>query len=201
VDGVSAFVLAGGRSSRMGANKALLKLGEVDFLTLALRNALEADPGPVIVGDASLYAAYGHVVEDQFRGCGPLGGIHAALASSKTRWNLVLSVDMPLMSGAFLPYLADVALKCNQNAVVPKIDGQVQPLCAVYRREILPVVERALQAGRYKVEPLLSDVGTRFVLEDEMMSAGFAMEIFRNVNTPEDYEWVKQYWLAGEVRD
>ena len=197
---MSAFVLAGGKSSRMGMDKALLRIGTETFLGLALANAGVVNRAPVIVGEIPRYSAYGPVVEDQYVGCGPLGGIHAVLASSSTEWNLVLSVDLPLMKSEFLEYLAGVAAECQEMAIVPKIDGQVQPLCALYRRDMLPVVEDALQRGRYKIEPVLLEVGTRFVADEEISAAGFSAEMFRNVNTPEDYEWVKQHWAATAVR-
>jgi molybdopterin-guanine dinucleotide biosynthesis protein A len=201
VSDVSAFVLAGGKSLRMGRDKALLPVGTESFLTLALANVGAVNSAPVIVGDRSRYSTYGPVVEDQYAGCGPLGGIHAALASSGSEWNLVLSVDLPMMKPEFLEYLVGVAGVCEEMAVVPKVEFQVQPLCALYRRHMLPVVEQALQQGRYKVEPVLLEAGARFVTDDEIASAGFSgAEMFRNVNTPEDYEWVKQHWAATAAR-
>jgi molybdopterin-guanine dinucleotide biosynthesis protein A len=66
-------------------------------------------------------------------------------------------------------------------------------LCALYRRQILPTVEDALRAGRYKIELLFGEVPTRFVIEQEIESAGFDCEMFRNVNTPEDYQRVRAH--------
>jgi molybdenum cofactor guanylyltransferase len=183
----------------MGSDKALLNVGDETFLSIALRNAREISASPVIVGDAVRYAAFGEVVEDRFRGCGPLGGIHAALCASVTELNLILSVDLPMMKADFLRWLVDQAGATQEFATVPRFNGRPEPLCAVYRREVLPVVESALQAGRYKVGQIFSYVPTRFLSEVELLSAGFTADIFRNVNTPEEYEWAKSHRVAAEV--
>ena len=86
----------------MGTDKALLPFGGENLLQLALSKAREISPTPIIVGTRERYASYGEVIEDRFPDCGPLGGIHAALCATQTDLNLVLSVDMPLMTAGFL---------------------------------------------------------------------------------------------------
>ena len=181
----------------MGSDKARLAIGDETFLSIALRNAQTICPSPVIVGSAARYGAFGNVVEDRFPGCGPLGGIHAALCASSTELNLILSVDLPMMTPDFLLWLVDRAVAGPELVTVPRWNGRCEPLCAVYRREVLPVVEQALQTGRYKVDQIFSETPTRFVTENEIQSAGFGEDIFRNVNTPEEYEWVKSHLIAA----
>jgi len=193
---VSAFVLAGGRSSRLGKDKALLALGDRNFLQVALANAKAVCPTPIIVGSRSLYAAYGEIIEDRMSGCGPLGGIHAALSATMSDLNLVLSVDMPLMDSGFLKWLTNQAAENTVAVTVPESGGRLQPLCGVYHRAILPRIETALSTGRYKVDAVFADIPKRIISEDEMTSAGFATEIFRNVNTPEEYESLTRLSLA-----
>jgi molybdopterin-guanine dinucleotide biosynthesis protein A len=184
----AAFVLAGGRSSRMGRDKALVPVGERTFLQIALDNASAVCPKPIIVGPRSLYASYGEVIEDLVPGCGPLSGIHAALSVTTSDLNLVVSVDMPLMDSKFLPWLISTAATDKAVATVPRSGGRLQPLCAVYRRTILPEIEAALAHGRYKVDALFAKVPTRVIAEEECRSAGFHPDIFRNINTLEEYE-------------
>ena len=187
---LSAFVLAGGRSSRLGRDKALLPFGDRNFLQIALDNARAVCPDPVVVGARSLYASYGPVIEDRIPGCGPLSGIHAALTTTQAEVNLIVSVDMPLMSSDFLRWLLQTAATCDELAIVPEAQGRTQPLCSVFRRGALAEVERVLRTGEYKVDRLFSIVPTRFVLETEWRDAGFLPDIFRNVNTPAEYEAV-----------
>ena len=188
VQNVTAFVLTGGRSSRMGADKALLLFREQTLLARALQVAWAVAGKVVIVGPGERYAAYGDVVEDVYPGCGPLGGIHAALSATQTELNLVLSVDMPLMSHEFPGWLLGQARGTCDLIVVPVALGGQQPLCAVYRRPVGTLAEQALKNGDYKVGHLFSRAPTRYISEAEMGEAGFSPGIFRNVNTAAEYE-------------
>ena len=199
MDDVTAFVLAGGRSSRMGSDKALLRLGSENLLERALRTVAAVCSNPVIVGDAGRYKGYGEVIEDRVEGCGPLGGIHAALCVSGTERNLILSVDTPLMTAEFLRWLVDCSAVGDELVFVPQPKGRTQPLCAVYRRGLLPVIQTAITAGEYKVDRLFSRVATRCLFDDEIHAAGFGDEIFENVNTPEEYERLKRRFEYGSL--
>jgi len=186
--GVTAFILAGGRSSRMGSDKALLSFRDQTLLGRTLSLAAKVADKAVIVGPRERYAAHGETVEDIYPGCGPLAGIHAALCATESEWNLVLSVDMPLMTPEFLSWLLEQARGASELIVVPDALGGQQPLCAVYRREVRPAAEQALQSGDYKVGHLFDRVPTRILSEREIRAASFSPEVFRNVNTAQEYE-------------
>jgi molybdopterin-guanine dinucleotide biosynthesis protein A len=187
-ESLTAFVLTGGRSSRMGSDKALLSLGGQTLLQRTLKVAGAVTDHVRIVGRMDRYAAYGEVVEDIYRDCGPLGGIHAALHATRTELNLILSVDMPLMSSDFLGWLVQKATMSDAMIVVPNVVGRLQPLCAIYRRGVAEPAEQALRAGDYKIDRLFSRVPTRVLHEQEIIASGFSPDMFRNINTPEDYE-------------
>ncbi len=182
----------------MGTDKALLPLGSATLLELALGKAREITPCRFIVGARERYAAYGDVIEDRTPGCGPLGGIHAALCTTQTDVNLVMSVDMPLMTAGFLRWLAQGASAGRELAVVPEVEGRLQPLCAVYKRAAKSVVEQALKAGDLKLSHIFSLLPTRYVSETEIQAAGFSPEIFRNINTPDDYRTFADAQLRSE---
>jgi molybdenum cofactor guanylyltransferase len=172
----------------MGSDKALLPFPGGNLLQLILGKAKQLSPHTVIVGPRDQYALYGDVLEDMVPGCGPLGGIHAALSATQTELNLLLSVDMPLMTVDFLRWLLQAAADSNDLAIVPETEGRLQPLCAGYRRGALPAIERELKAGNFKVDRIFSLVKTRRISETELCAAGFTPAIFCNVNTPADYE-------------
>jgi molybdopterin-guanine dinucleotide biosynthesis protein A len=187
--GVTAFILAGGKSSRMGADKAFVDFEGRTLLARALGVARELCDDVRIVGSSAKFSEYGPVVEDVFRECGPLGGIHAALRASSNEINLMLAVDMPFVSRSLLRYLvAQARSAAGVHAVVPRCGGKLQPLCAVYRGEFCGPAEAALRAGRNKIGLLLEGVTTRMIEEDELQSGGFACELFRNLNTPGELE-------------
>jgi molybdenum cofactor guanylyltransferase len=188
VKGVTAFVLAGGRSSRMGSDKALLSIGGQTLLERALQTAAAVAERIAIVGPRERYARFGEVIEDAYADCGPLAGIHAALGATTTDLNLMLSVDMPLMTASFLGWLLQTAKAAEELIVVPDALGGLQPLCAVYRRQVRGIAEQALQKGDYKIGKVFALVPTRYLSEQEITASGFSITIFSNVNTREEFE-------------
>jgi len=187
MQGVSVFILTGGKSSRMGADKAFVTLEGQTLLARALELARGVRSDVRIVGDAAKFAAFGPVVEDVFRGCGPLGGIHAALRASEAELNLILAVDVPFVTRELMEFLIARAQKSNAMLTVPRCGGGWQPLCAVYRREFADVAEGALRHGKYKIDALFEG-RAQAVGEDELRAAGFSAAMFRNLNTPEELE-------------
>ena len=184
---VTVFVLAGGKSTRMGADKAFVRCGDEILLDRALKLARAVAVEVRIVGDTQKFGRFGcQVVEDVYRDRGPLGGIHAALNTSKSELNLVLAVDLPLMTAELLSYLISQARQAGAVITVPNIAGGVQPLCAIYRKEFASIAEESLKAGKNKIDPLFARVETRVIEEEEIMRAGFSAQIFKNMNTPED---------------
>ena len=185
------FVLAGGKSSRMGADKAFLDFGGQTLLDRALNVMGTVCDRVAIVGDPVRFAKYestkhGPVVADIFPGCGPLAGIHAALVSSTTELNLLLAVDMPFVSAELLAFLLAAAEDTDAIVTVPRTGKGLQPLCAVYRHDFSGVAEQALRAGKYKIDAAFSGVSVQVIEDEELAQAGFSEQNFFNVNTPQD---------------
>ena len=186
---VTAFILAGGKSSRMGADKAFLDFDGRTLLEWTLELARSITLDVRIVGGREKFAPFAPVVEDVFAGQGPLGGIHAALRSSNSDLNLMLAVDAPFVSCALLQYMIGEARHALEaTAVVPCCNGHRQPLCAVYRREFADSAEKALIAGKNRIDVLFDVVKSRVIEEEELEQAGFSAGLFCNLNTPEDVE-------------
>jgi len=195
---ITAFILAGGKSTRMGADKAFVTLDGRTLLARALDVARSVIPDVRIVGDPAKFAAFAPVVEDVFPNCGPLGGIHTALRSSQTDLNLILAVDVPFVSPALLQYL----IKRSRNSAsatvtVAKAGGGWQPLCAVYRREFADTAEQPLRAGRFKIDALFDATSTQVISEEELAAAGFSARMFRNLNTREELEAVQREGVSN----
>src|ERR1039458_1031668 len=187
------FLLAGGKSSRMGTNidKAFLDFGGQTLLDRALNVLGGVCDRVAIVGDPAKFvncgsAKYESIVADIFAGCGPLGGIHAALVHSSAELNLMLAVDMPFVSTELLAFLFAAAQNTDAVITVPRTSKGLQPLCAVYRRDFCAAAEQALRAGKFKIDAAFSSVAIRVIEENELAAAGFSEESFFNVNTPQD---------------
>jgi molybdopterin-guanine dinucleotide biosynthesis protein A len=188
VDDVTVFVLAGGKSTRMGKDKAFLEFKGRILLARALELAAGAGQEVRIVGNPRKFAAFGRVIEDIYRERGPLGGIHAALKSSSTELNLMLAVDLPFVQPDFLKYLISVARETRAWVTVPRASDGLQPLCAVYRREFAKIAEQSLAQGKNKIDALFAEVDTKILGPEEVSEAGFSGQMFRNLNTPEEFE-------------
>ena len=184
---VSAFVLAGGKSTRMGRDKAFVTLDGRTLLDRMLEAARSVTDDVRIVGDRAKFAPFALVVEDVFPGCGPPAGIHAALTASSRDLNLILAVDVPFVSLALLQYLITRAKNAPDSIVTTaRAAGGLQPLCAVYRREFAEVAEKSLRDHQYKIDALFDSVRTEIITEEELETAGFSPRVFRNLNTPQD---------------
>ena len=185
---LTAFVLAGGKSTRMGREKATLELGGRTLLERALELASAVAAEALIVGPRAEFELYGRVVEDVYPGQGPLGGIHAALWASPTELNLILAVDTPFLEARFLEYLVEQARESGAVVTLPRTADGFHPLAAVYRRAFRETAELALQEGRNKIDALFAEVETRIVEAEELERFAFAPAIFENLNTPQDVE-------------
>jgi molybdenum cofactor guanylyltransferase len=176
------FVLAGGRSSRMGRDKALLPFEGRSLVEHVASQARGVTDNITLVGAIRRYANLGYpVIEDIFPGRGPLSGLHAALTSSNSNWNLVLACDMPGLSGEFLIQLVTRAESGYASAVIPVApDGVPQPLCAAYHHHCLDAVAGALENGVYKITEALARLDVDFWLVPEAHH-------FRNLNTPQEW--------------
>lgn len=183
---VSAFILAGGKSTRMGTDKAFVLLDGRTLLAHVLEVARSVTPRVTIVGDRAKFSDFAPTVEDIYPNCGPLGGIHAALDSSETELNLILAVDTPFIGSSFVQYLVSCAKSTTAIVILPRAEDRLQPLCAVYRHAFAAIAEKALLAGRYKIDSLFEEVPTLVISEKDLIAKGFGLTNFRNLNTPRD---------------
>ena len=184
------FVLTGGKSSRMGQDKALLPFGGGP-LALWMAGRVQAVCGQVsLVGDGSKHAGLGlPMIEDIYAGQGPLAGIHAALVHSDTPWSLVVGCDMPYLSSEFLGMLLEIAWEGNSDAVVPESKSfGYEPLCAVYTPACRVPIEEALQSHQRKTRDLFDRLRVRRVARQEWQPYDPHGKLFCNLNTREDYE-------------
>ena len=195
---VTGFVLVGGLSRRMGRDKAHIPWAQGTLLTHSVCRLREVVANVFLVGDLTLHEAPAPVLSDALAGSGPLAGIQAALQQSATIWNLIVAVDMPLFTPALPEFILNETRGGKYLAVVPRVGGKLQPLCAAYHRDLLPEIQRALAVGELSIHRLLEGLqtatmseapGNMYVIEEEQLRAnGFPPEMLLNVNTPEDLE-------------
>ncbi len=209
---ISGFVLAGGRSSRMGRDKAMLPWQGATLLDHAEHRLRQVCKTVRICAGRTGLADDERFIKDAVPDCGPLGGIVAALERSQTAWNFFLAVDLPLVPVEFLQAM----VACVQSirpadeqtvCIIPQVSGLPQPLCALYRRDLAPGLRDALEGGEYKIMLALREAAERlgfspasvdlrdaetFIASAKIPTPRNASEWFWNINTPEDWRQLQE---------
>ena len=200
---LSAAILAGGRATRFGGqDKSTLV---VDGRTIFDRQVDELSQiaDEILLVGATMPATRPGVtpIADVMPGCGPLGGLHAALRAARSHILVVVACDMPYVSAPFLAYLASLAGEPAEQseareqgerdeviAVVPQTERGYHPLCAAYTRTAIEPIERRLAAGRLKMTDLLAEIRLRVVTAHDIGRFGDPHQLLANVNTPAEHE-------------
>lgn len=178
------YVLVGGKSSRMGSDKALLPAPGGTLAQYVAGIVARAADSAVLVGSPDRYGELGFpVIPDLYPGEGPLGGILTALAHTSADWNLLTACDMPGLTEDFLRRLFDSAAEAEADVLLPVgPSGRLEVLCGIYRQCVLPSLQAAFASGVRKVSLACRAPGLRLApLEVSEVS------IFQNVNTPEEW--------------
>ena len=199
-EAVAGFVLAGGRSVRMGRDKALVELHGRSLLALAVEKLEAAGLSVAIAGARSDPGEIAPVIADEAPDEGPLRGVCTALASSTSELAVFLPVDLPLVPVSLLQYMIGDALVTNAAVTLASVNGFSQTFPAVLRTELLPFLREELGAGRggcfaaFCVAARRAGAALRVVSVEMLAQAGrvgdqqglATYQWFLNVNTPED---------------
>lgn len=185
--GVTGVILAGGVSSRMGSNKALLPYRGGRFIEAIHRQLAEIFPEVLLVTNTPEQYQFlpCRKVADLIPGMGPLAGIHSGLYHSTSRYVFAVACDMPYLNEELVKYLA--ARAAGNDVVIPESDKGVEPLHAVYGREALDAIEDALVAGHQRIVSFFDRVRVAKVAREEVALFDPEFRAFRNINTPEEY--------------
>jgi molybdopterin-guanine dinucleotide biosynthesis protein A len=181
---ITAIILAGGKSERMGTDKGLLDLNGKPFIK-HICEALQPIVGSniLIISGNKQYDAFGYTrVEDIIENKGPVGGLYAALNSSKTKVNLVLSVDVPMVSTELLEWLVashDETFMVTQT----RVGDKVNPLVAIYDRSMRVVFGEHIAGKQLKLTTVVDDVKHQTIVVPEKWS-----KQVQNINTQEEYQ-------------
>ena len=190
-------ILAGGGSTRMGRDKALLRYGGETLLGRLVR---EFSGGELLLSAAAPgdYADFGcRVVYDERPGLGPIEGVRRLLTEAEHERLFLCAADMPLLRRELAGYLAEF-LCSDYDCWVLTVGGRAQPLCGIYSKRVLPVIEGQLAAGDYRLSGVLSRSRVKYV---PLEYTRFEPKLLANVNTPRDYAGLFAPWtlcVCGE---
>jgi molybdopterin-guanine dinucleotide biosynthesis protein A len=197
-DDITAIILSGGKSTRMGTNKSFLKLGDKTVIE-RMRDLLQSIFNNVILitNDPDDYKFLGlPIYEDVFRHRGPLAGIHSGLKHSKKNLNFIISCDLPFMTKEMINYL--IEYKTDKLITVAKADGFIQQLAGKYSKECLSPAEKILKEvvnnenrnmvqkkRKCNVLSLIDVVGAEIINAESLPF--FNEDLYFNMNRTEDY--------------
>ncbi|TVR74908.1 MAG: molybdenum cofactor guanylyltransferase [Sphaerobacteraceae bacterium] len=207
--GLSAAILAGGQSRRMGEDKALLEVDGRPMIEYVINAAKSvADETIIVATDRPEYEQFEcRVVPDRLPKSGSLGGIYTALSEVKHDRCLVLACDMPFVNVKLLQHMIDRS--SDYDVLIPSLDAErsdqgvaetLETLHAIYSKSCLPAIQRQLDAGVYKVVGFFTEVNVQKVPQEEVAEIDSQLLSFFNTNTPEEFEWAKQQLASGSAR-
>lgn len=184
---MTGIVLAGGKSSRMGSNKALLRLGAKTIIEIVItRLKVLFDEIIIISNTPSDYQEFGlNVYPDLLPAKGALGGIHSALTHSPTTYSFIVACDMPFINTDLVSYLLS---ECGSyDVTIPFTPKGYQPLHAIYSKGCIEHIERQIDGDNLKVLDLFAELEVRKVRSEEIKPYDPEFRSFINLNTWEDY--------------
>ncbi len=187
---IAGIILAGGQNSRMGGrNKAFLQVDGETVLTRSLRVLRSCFRQVVVVAnDPDRYAGFDvEVTADELPQLGPLGGLHAGLGRIDAPYAFVTACDMPFLRAEAIRFMVSRLRESDEvDAVVPRWDGDIEPLHALYATRLRGEIAVAVEEGARSMRDFLPRIRTDYVPQATMEGVTGAEESFRNVNTPEE---------------
>lgn len=186
IESVTGVVLAGGKSNRMGRNKALLPYQGKNLIDAPIAKLSQIFSSVVLsVRDQTDLSGYDlKKISDLYPGIGPMSGIVSVLNAGYERIFCV-ACDMPFLEETLIRYLCGFSA---EDAVIPMWRGRPEVMHAIYSRPLLPAFQSAINAGHYKITNALTDVAVYYLEEKEVRGIDAEGKSFRNVNSPADYE-------------
>lgn len=181
---IAAYILAGGKSSRMGSDKGMLLLNEFVFIEHIVNALKKASIEKITIVSAN--TAYDFLncerIEDLFADKGPVGGIFTALSHSDTKQNIILSVDVPLISADIIKWL--VVNKDDKTLITQvRVGDKTSPLIAIYNKDVVSVFEEYLKRDQLKLRMVIDDISHYIIDVPEKWGS-----LLQNINTKDDYQ-------------
>jgi molybdenum cofactor guanylyltransferase len=187
---INCIILAGGKGTRLGRDKAFEIIDDSLILQKVIRKVSFAKDIILVTGSKLKYfpglvdSPQIKMIPDALPGKGPLGGIYSGLAVSDETYNLVVACDMPFLNGDLIDYM--VSAISGYDAVIPRPKGMLEPLHAIYHRRCMEPIRNKLMDGKLDIHKIFDRLNTRYIEEDEIGRFDPGHLSFFNVNTEAD---------------
>ncbi len=185
---MNAAILVGGKSSRMGSNKAFLELKGKTFIELQIELLREIFDDIFISANTSSEYEYLNlsIFKDVYPGKGPLGGIYTSLINSSSLHTFMLACDMPFIGPELINHLKD--LTKEYDVVIPKSEKGLEPLHAFYSKKCIDPIKRSLEEDNLRITSFFPHVNVKIVELDNLNLSDCFKNSIKNLNTRDDYE-------------
>jgi len=175
---ITGIVIAGGKSTRMKHNKALIVYNKIRLIDNAIA-IIDPFVSNLLVSSNEFIPAINYrIIKDEISNIGPIGGLLSCLKYSENELNIIIPCDTPHVS----PHIYSLLIEKSENvdAVIPQLpNGKLEPLVACYKKSIIPVIEELINRGDYKLVNLFSKIKVKYLQIEDVLQ-------FKNINTPED---------------
>jgi molybdopterin-guanine dinucleotide biosynthesis protein A len=189
----TAAILCGGKSTRMGFDKCSIKVKDRLLLDIIIEKLSQVFEEVILVtNDKSRFPNYKNVYVDEYKDCGPAGGIYTALLYSKSKYLFAIGCDMPFVNLEYISYMKGLIKENKYDCILTQKGNWVEPLYAFYSDDMIPLFKRSLEEGRYKLIDIISK--SNYFIVEEKIARSFSkyLEIFSNLNFISDLEILKK---------
>lgn len=182
---LGAGILAGGKSTRMGQDKALLLINERRFIDKIAEELSSFSQVLISAARKGVYEDIGlPIVYDEHREIGPMEGIYQILRAAKEDYVFICAADMPFVTKELVSYMAEF-ISSDYDCYVMTDEKHIHPLCAIYSKKILDVIERQIAEGGYRLMNILNQVRTKYIA---LKYTCFDKKVVKNINTRQEYK-------------
>ena len=182
---ITFIILAGGKSTRFGADKALAHFNGKTLIHNAIELAKEVTSNIIIISNQDGYDQLEFpVFPDIYKDVGPIGGVHSGLVNSNSELNFILAADMPHVTLPLIKYTINKAT-ITSNGVIPIANGLPEPLCGVYLKRAITTIEKCIKEEKLKMMDVLKEIKVEYFEVNAEMNF-YSPYLFSNINTVED---------------
>lgn len=192
------IILAGGKGSRLGLEKAFLEIGGKSIIEIVIDALDLCDEIIISANDANRFKNLpARIVPDEPRSGGALVGLYSSLKAAKNDLAIVVACDMPFLSKSFIRHI--MQLPVNYDALVPSFGGYIEPLHSIYSKRCLDSIVKHIKAGHRQLRSFYDEVNIEYVEEDVVKEFSSDGLIFFNINTAQDLEKARGIVSNGRI--
>ncbi|MCD6280292.1 MAG: molybdenum cofactor guanylyltransferase, partial [Deltaproteobacteria bacterium] len=183
---MTAAILIGGASKRLGTDKVVLRVGDDIMVNKVLKVIQPLFEHVIMVGHPRKELKTYRIIEDMFKSCGPLGGIYTALSLSESDYVFVFAADMPYVDPGLVGYMISIAN--GPDIIIPVWSKGLEPLHAIYHKRLIPLIKSSIDKNCLKIATIVDHASVFKVPEEKIREFGDPDIIFTNINTTSDIE-------------